>query len=167
MIASDVSLRPAREGDMTDVRAIYNHYVLTSTCTFQMEPETSIERQRWYEAHGPSHPILVAETKDRIVGWASLTRFNPRCGYASTVESSVYVHHEAHRKGIGRALMTDLVGRAASLGYHAIIAGIASDQSASIGLHERLGFTQVARLREVGKKFGLWLDVLYLQKMLA
>lgn len=160
------AIRLASNDDLDAIRDIYNHYVATSTATFQLEPESSAERRRWFDAHDERHPVTVAEHEGRIAGWASLSRFNAREGYRMTVESSVYVHHEHHRRGIGKLLTSDIVRRARELGHHTIIAGVADDQEASIALHLGFGFTEVARLREVGHKFDRWLDVVYLQLLL-
>jgi L-amino acid N-acyltransferase len=101
-----------------------------------------------------------------VVGWGSLSRFHARAAYARSVENSIYVHHEHHRKGIGRALLEDLIGRARAVGHHTMIAGIDADQAASVALHAAAGFAKAALLNEVGFKFGRWLHVIYMQKML-
>jgi len=107
--------------------------------------------------------VTVAKVNGRIVGWGSLSAYHARSAYRYTVENSVYVDHAFHRCGIGAALLRDLIERARVLGYHAIIAGIDGDQTASIGLHAKFGFEQVGHLREVGFKFDCWLDVIYME----
>ncbi len=159
-------IRPATVRDLDAVNAIYNHYVLNSTTTYQTEPETAEDRRAWFAAHGPAHPVTVAESGGEVLGWGSLSPFHPRAAYHRTVENSVYVRHDALRQGIGRALLVDLIERASELGHHTIIAGIDTEQAGSIAIHARFGFVEVARLREVGFKFGRWLDVVYLQRML-
>lgn len=161
-----VILRPATLDDLAAVSAIYNHYVQRSTCTYQTEPESLADRRAWFDAHDAEHPVIVAERAGIVVGWASLSRYNPREGYRRTVDNSVYVHHDAHGQGIGLALLTDLIERAKALGHHAIIAMISADQAPSVALHERLGFKKVAHLLEVGFKFGRWLDVVFMQRLL-
>jgi phosphinothricin acetyltransferase len=151
------------ERDLDAVNAIYNHYVRHSTCTYQLEPETAEARAAWFHDHGAAHPLLVAEQDGGVVGWASLSRYHSRCGYASTVENSVYVRHDAHRRGIGSALLAELVARARALGHHVIVAGIDASQAGSIALHTRFNFVHAGCLREVGHKFGRWLDVVYMQ----
>jgi L-amino acid N-acyltransferase len=160
-------IRPATPADLAGITAIYNFYVQHSTCTYQDEPETPDERAVWFAAHGPAHPVLVAQAGEEIVGWGALSPFHPRCGYRLTVEDSVYVRHDRHRRGIGRALLAELIERARLLGHHTVIAGISADQPASIALHQQFNFIEVARLREVGYKFGRWLDVIYMQLMLG
>jgi phosphinothricin acetyltransferase len=159
-------IRDMRDTDLAAVNAIYNHYVLHSTCTYQLEPEGDAGRAAWFREHGPAHPLLTAERDGTVVGWASLSRFNPRCGYATTVENSVYVDHAWHRHGIGSALLAELVARGQALGHHTIIAGIDGEQAPSIALHARFGFGETGRLRHAGHKFGRWLDVVYMQLML-
>jgi len=162
-----MEIREATEADLGAINEIYCHYVVTSTCTFQMEPTTERERAAWFADHGPRHPITVAVEGGEVLGWGSLSRFQPRAGYRFTVEDSVYVRPDRHRRGVGRALLGDLVERGRALGYRCIIAGITADQDASLALHRRLGFEPVAMLRQVGNKFDRWLDVAYLQLLLC
>lgn len=169
-------IRPATIADLPAINAIYNHYVLHSTATYQTEPSTDAERLSWFQAHGPRHPVLVAlepqmpadASGDRqsIVGWGSLSPFHPRQAFAQTVENSVYVHPDRLRRGLGRALLTALIAEARGLGHHTIVAVISADQTASIALHDSLGFTTTGTLRQVGRKFDRWLDVAYLQLLL-
>jgi L-amino acid N-acyltransferase len=159
-------IRPATSEDAAVISAIYNHYVLHSTATYQEQTESLDDRIRWLEAHHAELPVIVADENGEVVGWASLNRYHPRSAYRFTVESSVYIHHSHHRRGHGRALMLELIDRARALGYRTILAGISSDQAASLRLHETLGFREVAHFREVGYKFGRWLDVIYTQLLL-
>lgn len=161
-----IVVRDATASDLEAINDIYNHYVLTCTCTYQTEPETMDARQAWFANHGPNHPVTVAVDGDRIVGWGSLSRFHARAAYSRSVENSVYVDHRQQRRGIGRLLLADLINRAKRLGHHTIIAGIDAEQIPSVGLHHALGFEKVALLNEVGFKFERWLHVIYMQKML-
>ena len=160
------TIRLSREGDLAAINAIYNHYVLHCTCTYQITPETDAGRLAWWRAHDELHPVAVAEIDGAVAGWASLSRLHEREAFARTVENSVYVRHDAQRRGIGRALLADSIKRARALGHHTIIAAISAEQTASIALHEAHGFVRVAHLREVGWKFGRWLDVVDMQLML-
>jgi phosphinothricin acetyltransferase len=160
------TIRPAAQADLAAINEIYNYYVLNSTCTYQDEPSAQAEREVWFIAHGPQHPVTVAEIDGQVVGWAALSPFHTRSAYRRTVENSIYVRHDRQRQGIGSALLNDSIERARSLGHHTIIAGIDLEQAASVNIHRREGFEQVAHLKQVGFKFGRWLDVLYLQKML-
>lgn len=161
-----ITIRVATPPDLPGINAIYNHYVACSTCTYQVEPSTEQERRQWYDAHGLQHPITVAEADGRIVGWGALNPFHARAGYDRTVEDSVYIHHDWHRKGIGRAVLGDLIKRARDLGHHTVIASISADQFASVEMHRVCGFETVAHLTEVGSKFGRLLDLVYMQLML-
>lgn len=160
-------IRPAAARDLAAINAIYNHYVLTSTCTYEVEPVTEAARAQWLADHGERHPATVAELDGRVVGWGCLSPYRGRFGYRYSAEHSVYVDQDHHRRGIGAALLRDLVERARALGYHTLIGGCDSAQAASIALHERHGFERVAHFREVGRKFDRWLDVIFLQRMLA
>jgi L-amino acid N-acyltransferase len=164
---NNIPIRPATVADLEAINAIYNHYVLHSTCTYQTEPETAADRRTWFDRHGPEHPVVVTEVAREILGWGSLSPFHARAAYCHTVENSVYVRHDAQRQGIGSALLKDLIARAGQIGHRTIIGGIDGEQAASIALHARHGFVQVGHLMQVGFKFGRWLDVFYLQLMLA
>ncbi|CAN5767495.1 GNAT family N-acetyltransferase [soil metagenome] len=172
-----MTIREATGVDLAAIDDIYNHYVRTSTATFQVEPTTPAQRRAWFEAHGPDHPVIVFEEEHaeragprvaggRIAGWASLNPYGSREGYARTVELSVYVRHDRHRRGVGRALLDDLVVRARALGHHVVLAMVAADQEPSLALHRRCGFRDVGRLHEVGFKLGRWLDVVLLDQVL-
>jgi phosphinothricin acetyltransferase len=159
-------IRLATERDLPAINAIYNHYVAHSTCTYQLEAETAETRLEWFQNRGPAHPVTVAKLDGEIVAWASLNRYHDRAGYARTVDNSIYVRHDRQRRGLGRALLADLIARARALGHHTFLAGISAEQEPSLALHAAFGFVKVAHLREVGFKQGRWLDVIYLQLML-
>lgn len=163
---SGFSLRPATVADLAAINAIYNHYVVHSTCTYQTEPSTAEERANWFNLHDVPHPIIVAEEAGEVIGWGALNQFHPRQAYGRTVEDSVYVRHDQHRRGVGRTILKELVRLAIERGYHTILGGISADQEASIALHASLGFEKVSHLREVGYKFDRWLDVIWMQKMI-
>ena len=110
--------------------------------------------------------MLAAEFAGEVVGWGSLSMFRPRAAYAPTVEASIYIRHDMHRRGLGRTLLEELIRRARSARFHSLIGGASADQTASIALQESLGFQRVADLKVVGYKFGRWLDVTSLQLML-
>jgi len=161
------TLRLATEGDLSAINEIYNYYVHRSTCTYQLEPETLEARAAWFRNHPPDkYPVTVAELNGNVVGWGSLSKFRDRAAYDPTVEASVYIRHDFHRRGLGRLLLTDLIERARSAGFHSLIGGASADQTASVALQESLGFTRVALFKEVGYKFGRRLDVVFMQLML-
>lgn len=160
-------LRAATRADLGAINEIYNHYVLHSTCTYQEEPETLEGRRQWFEHHGERYPVTVAEVEERVIGWGSLSAYHARSAYRHTVENSVYVDYRHHRRGLGSLLLQDLISRARGLGHRVIIAGIDGGQTASVALHAKFGFIEVGRLREVGFKFGRWLDVIYMELLLS
>lgn len=160
------TLRAAREEDVPAIRDIFNYYVVNSTSTFYTEPLSLEDRLEWFRAHSPRHAVLVAVEGEEVVGWASLSKYKDRQAYANTVEISVYLRTGYHRRGIGRQLMAALIDHARRVGFHTIIAGACAEQTASLGLQASLGFQQVGHMREVGQKFGRWLDVIYTQLLL-
>lgn len=163
---NSVTIRPAVESDLVAINEIYNHYVLHSTCTYQEEPEPLEGRRKWFSEHGERNPATVADLNGQVVGWGSLSSYHLRCAYRNTVENSVYVHHEYHRCGIGSLLLAELIAAARALGCHAIIAAIDGEQTASVALHAKFHFQQVGRFKQVGFKFGRWLDVIYMELIL-
>jgi phosphinothricin acetyltransferase len=161
-----LTMRLAVETDLPAINEIYNYYVANCTCTWQVEPWVPAKRAAWFLEHDERHPVTVAEVDGRIVGWGALSGFRDPHGYRYTVENSVYVSPEAHGRGIGGAILEDLVRRARELGHRCIVAVISADQAASLSLHAKFGFVEMGRLREVGNKFDQWLDVVFLERML-
>jgi phosphinothricin acetyltransferase len=131
-----------------------------------MVPRTLDEQVQWLDEHSGGHPALVAERAGAVVGFGSLSPFRSRPAYATTVEDSVYLLEEHQGLGIGRQLLDELIRLAAAHGFHAVIARITGENEASIGLHAACGFELVGTEREVGRKFGRWLDVVEMQRML-
>lgn len=165
-MADPFTIRPATFGDCAAINAIYNHYVLHDTCTYQTEVDSLAEREAWFERHGAGHPVLVAESADEVVAWGALSAFHPRVGYRFSVEDSIYVRHDQQRRGLGKALLAELLAAARTQGHRTVIALISADRPVSIALHEAFGFERAGLLREAGYKFETWLDVAYLQLML-
>lgn len=167
METTSAILRPATRDDLPAINAIYNHYVLHSTATYQTVPATEREREEWFAAHGEKHPVIVAELDGAVVGWGSLSRFHSRQAYENTVEDSIYIHHERLGRGLGTVLLAELLRLAKEVGHHTMLGGIDTAQAPSIALHQKFGFVKVSHLKEVGFKHGRWLDVLWMQKMLS
>ena len=165
-MADPITIRPALLEDCAAINEIYNHYVLHDTCTYQTEPDTLSERQAWFERHGGPHPVLVAEERGEVLAWGALSTFHPRAGYRFSVEDSVYVRHDRQQRGLGKALLGELLAAARSHGHHTVLALISADKPISIALHHSFGFAQAGLLRQAGYKFETWLDVAYLQLML-
>jgi phosphinothricin acetyltransferase len=162
----DVVIRLAERRDAAGIRAIYNHYVTQSTALFDLVPRTLDEQVVWIDEHSGGHPAVVAVVGDAVVGFGSLSPFKPRAAYAPTVEDSVYLLPGHHGVGIGRRVLDELIRLARLHGFHSVIARIAGGNDASIRLHEACGFEIVGTEREVGRKFGRWLDVVEMQRML-
>jgi L-amino acid N-acyltransferase YncA len=162
-------MRPATRADLADILAIYNHAVLHSTATADEEPRTLQDREAWFDDRTrQGFPILVVESPlgGPIVGWGSLGPFHPRIGYRRTTEDSIYVANGHRSRGVGKALLRELIDRAQDLGMHAIVASIAGDNEASVRLHARFGFSDCGRLPELIWKFDRWIDVVYMVKLL-
>lgn len=164
---SGARLRDATEADLPAIRAIFNHWIEHSTASFRTVPDTPEQTRAWFDGRGPEHPVLVAEEAGAVVGWASLGPHKATGGYRHTVELSVYLRDDARGRGLGRMLLGELLERARAAGHHAVLGGVCTEQAASIRLHEAMGFVKVAHLREVGFKFGRWLDVAYFEKLLG
>jgi len=165
-MTDDITIRPAKLADLTEINAIYNRYVAYSTCVWNTQPCSEDQRKAWFEEHDQSMPVLVAEYQGRIVGWGSLGSFRAAYTAAGTLEDSIYVHHDFHRRKIGSRLLEALIEAARRMGLHSILANISADQTPSIRLHEKYGFQKVAYLRGVGQKFNQRFDAVYLQLLL-
>lgn len=157
--ADDIQLRFAVESDLPAIAAIYAHYVAHSVATFASVAPTDDEWRKWLTDHTGPHPAIVAVIDDRVVGWGTLSKWNQRCAYRTTVEDSVYVHHELHRRGVGRAILARLIELARALNHRIIVGQIADHQAASERLHESFGFRRMGCLEDVGFKFGRAIDV--------
>ena len=162
-----MDVRLARLEDGEAIRTIYNLEVTESTITFDLVPRSAVQQEQWLLQHAGAHPAVVA-TGDRgeVLGFGALSPYRSRPAYATTVEDSVYVRRDLQRRGIGRAVLGELMALATAHGFHAVIARIVDGHEASIGLHRACGFHLVGVEREVGRKFGRWLDVVVMQRLL-
>lgn len=159
-------IRDATEHDLPAILAIYNRVIATSAAVYTETPATLEERRTWFVARrAGGFPVLVADQAG-VMGFASFGDFRPWPGYALTVEHSVYVSDEAQRRGIGTALVRHLIAEAQSRGKHVMIGGVDAANAASIAMHRKLGFAEAGTLREVARKFGNWLDLVLMQRML-
>jgi L-amino acid N-acyltransferase len=172
-------IRLAEVADAEAIRTIYNVEVLESTNTFDMVPRTRVEQEAWILEHSGVHPALVAvepagpasagrggANGEVVLGFGSLSAYRERSGYSATAEDSVYVDRSQRGKGVGRALLAELLILASAHGFHSVIARIAGHNETSIGLHRAAGFELVGVEREVGRKHRQWLDVVELQRLL-
>jgi phosphinothricin acetyltransferase len=163
-----VTIRPAHAADATAIAAIYNREVLEFTATFDLVPRSIDDQRRWItERSGAFSAIVAVDPTDGVVGFGALSAYKERAAYRTTVEDSVYVDRSYGGRGIGRALLTELVATARTTGFHSIIARIEASSAASRGLHASCGFELVGIEREVGRKFGRWLDVAVMQLVLG
>ena len=163
-----MKIRPAAERDLAVITEIYNHAVSTTTAIWNERVVDVSDRAAWLKAHEEANlPVLVAvDDEDQVTGYATFGPWRAWDGYRHTVEHSVYVHKDRQRAGIGRTLMVALLEEARQRGYHAMVAGIESGNSGSIRLHERLGFLVAGQCKQVGCKFGRWLDLTFMQILL-
>ncbi len=159
-------IRRANLTDSEAIRQIYNIEVIGSTATLDLVPRTPEEQASWMVAHSGVYPVIVADDDGELVGFASLSPYRPRPGYATAVEDSVYVAEQQRGKGVGRALLSDAVVMARTHGFHSVIARVGAAQAASVALHQACGFNLVGTEREIGRKFGRWVDVAILQRLL-
>ncbi|MEY4392464.1 MAG: phosphinothricin N-acetyltransferase [Actinomycetota bacterium] len=161
-----VSIRRATPADAPAIAAIYNHEVENETSTFDLVPRSAQDQLDWQNAREGAFGVFVAELGGEVVGFGALSPYKERAAYRTTVEDSVYVRRDMGRRGIGRAILAHLLDTAADGGFHAVMARITTLSVGSIGLHEALGFREVGVEREVGRKFGKWLDVCLMQVLL-
>ena len=153
------SIRLATKKDAAQVQAIYSPVVTQSTASFELEPPSVPEMRKRISETLPAYPWLVCERKGEVMGYVYAHAFRPRPAYQWSTETSVYVHPELRRSGIGRALYTSLLKLLALQGYFNAYAGITLPNAPSVGLHEALGFQHVGVYRQAGYKMGGWHDV--------
>ena len=162
------TLDNASRDDLVQILAIYNEVIRNSTAVFSDEEFTPARGQAWFDAKMErGFPLIVARDASGITGFGTFGEFRAWPGYRHSVEHSVHVRADRRGQGIGRALVVELLGRAAASSKHVMIAGIDADNAVSIGLHRSLGFTSVGHFHEVAFKFGRWLDLVFLQCILT
>ena len=159
-------IRLATPADAPAICAIYNHYVRTSTITFEEVPVADEDMAQRIEGVSASLPWYVFEHDGRVAGYAYATPWRARSAYRFSVESTVYVSHRQPGLGIGLRLYQTLIEHLRGLGVHTVLGGISLENRASVTLHERLGFKQVGHFKDVGRKFDRWIDVGYWQLLL-
>jgi len=178
-----VTIRDAAPADAEVICRIYNQGIEDRVATLETEPRTPAERREWLAARGPRHPVLVAEPDTTSIrpptartgladpattvgAWGSLNRFNPRPVYDHVADLSVYVERAWRGRGVGRVVLTALVERARTLGYHKLVLAAFPDNAAGMALYARLGFTRVGVYREQGRLDGRWVDVVVMERLL-
>jgi phosphinothricin acetyltransferase len=161
------TLRPATIQDVPQILAIVNHAIATSTANYNYEPQTLAEQTAWFESKQQHNfPVWVAVVEDLAVAFGTYGTFREKMGYRYTVEHTIYVQENQQRKGIGKALLIQLVTQAKAEGYHAMIGGIDAKNAESIAFNQKMGFEIVGHLKEVGYKFDQWLDLCFVQRLL-
>jgi L-amino acid N-acyltransferase YncA len=163
-----VKIRQATEADLPALLVIYNDIIVNTTAVWHNDPHTLAMRQEWFAIkQEQGFPVFVAEEEEEIVGFSTIGPFRQWIGYRFTVENSVYVASGSRGKGVAKLLMPPLIDAARELKLHAIVAGIEAENEASIALHKKFGFTEVAHFKEVGYKFDKWMDLKFLELMLT
>ena len=163
-----MQIRDAHAGDIEAITAIYNDAVSNTLAIWNERTVDAANRAAWLaDREKAGYPVLVAiDAQQHVAGYASFGDWRPFEGFRHTVEHSVYVRADRRGAGVGKALMGELIVRARGLGKHVMVAGIEAGNAASIALHTQLGFEEVGLMRQVGTKFGAWLDLAFLQLQL-
>lgn len=161
-----MDLRLATVADAEAIRQIYNLEVETSTVTLDLVPRTLAEQQSYLARRSGTYAVVVAVEDHTVIGFGSLSPYRDRPGYNATAEDSIYIHRAHQGRGIGKVLLRELVEVGQAHGFHSIIARVAAGHAASRRLHESVGFALIGTEREVGRKFGRWIDMDLLQRML-
>ncbi len=165
---SDVTIRWAVESDIPQINEIYNHYIRETPITFDIEEKTDADSAYWLQKLGTSgrHQCFVAARGDAILGWACSGAYRPKAAYETSVEVSVYLAPVAGGRGLGTTLYTRLFKALEGEDVHRALAGVTLPNAASLALHKRFGFTEVGTYSGVGRKFGKYWDVMWLEKQL-
>jgi phosphinothricin acetyltransferase len=162
-----IQIREARIEDLEAILQIINHAIEHTTAVYDYQPRTLQTQQSWFEKKQADRlPVLVAEQNSQVVGFGSYGIFRPWDGYRFSAEHSIYVAHNVRGHGIGGKLMETLIEKAKAQQFHTLIAGIDADNKASYAFHQKYGFTEAGRFKEVGYKFDRWLDLIFMQLML-
>lgn len=164
--AERITVRLATLDDAEPIRRIYNHEVEHSSVTFDLVSRTLEDQRAWLREREGALGVVVAVIDAQVVGFASLSEYRSRPAYRTSVETSVYVDESARGHGVGAALLGKLIALARARGFHSMIGRIVGGHEASIALHRSAGFNIVGTEREVGRKFGKWLDVVVVQILL-
>jgi L-amino acid N-acyltransferase YncA len=164
-------IRDATAADVPAISDLFNALIATTTVAWRDHPASGDEMREWFASqHEAGHPVLVADVDGTVVGYACWTQFRGGerfPGYRHTVEHTIHVDGDHHGRGVGRALLDALVVTARQRGIHVLVAGIDADNAASIAFHRAVGFTEVARMPEVGRKFDRWLELVLMQRILS
>jgi phosphinothricin acetyltransferase len=167
-MSAEITIRPAIDDDLSDIAAIYNHEVETSTVTFDLEPpDLAYWHERLTGKHSGDHLLVAVDGDNDVVGYSYSWSYRPRPAYNTTRETSVYLDPSVRGRGISKRLYVALLDVLVASGVHTAVALVALPNDASIRLHESCGFEHVGTMREVGHKFDQWIDVAWYQKLLV
>ena len=162
-----IQIRKAVEKDLEEMLVIYNDVIINTTAVYDYKGHTMEMRRQWFATkHQQGFPVFVAEENGKVVGFSSIGPFRAWAAYKYSVENSVYVASDQRGKGIGKLLIPPLINAAKQMDMHTIIAGIDATNDVSVRLHKNFGFEEVAHFKQVGYKFGRWLDLKFLQLIL-
>jgi len=163
---AEVRIRPAEHADLARLTEIYNYYVINTPVTFDVESYTVERRAEWFRqfARTGRHRLLVAESEEGVAGYAGSMRWRPKAAYDTTIETTIYCAPDATGKGIGRRLYAALFEALRGEDVHRYVAGYTTPNPATAALHERLGFKTVGLFSEVGRKFGKYWDVCWMER---
>ena len=162
-----VNICQAALQDLDAITAIYNDAIINTTATFDTAPKSRKEQSAWFKDHTGKYEILVTEIDNKVIGWASLSKWSDRCAYSDTAECSLYINESFRQRGYGKTLFKAILREAEVARFHTIIARIAEGNNTSIHLCETAGFQHIGTMKEVGRKFGKLLDVHLMQLMLG
>jgi len=163
---SAIALRPATPADAAAISLVYNQGIEDRIATLETELRTPEERKQWLASRGPRHPVFVAVADETVVGWGSLNVYNARPAYQYVADFSIYIERRWRGKGVGRRLLEHLIEQARALRYHKMMLSAFPFNATGVALYERLGFTSVGILHEMGQLDGRWVDTLIMEKLL-
>ena len=163
----NIKIRKATSADVSKILDIINYSILHTTANYNYDIQSLEVQQKWFEdKKAKNFPVIVAEVNETVIGFGSYGTFREKIGYQYTVEHSVYVEDEFTGKGIGKLLLSELIQLAKQQGFHVMIGAIDADNKGSITFHKKFGFVENGIIKEVGFKFGKWLDLLFMQLIL-
>jgi L-amino acid N-acyltransferase YncA len=166
VIETKIAIRPAAQDDCDAIADIYNQGIRARIATFETTERTAEDRRAWLAAHGPQHPVIVAVTDDRVIGWASAEGYRPRACYAGIGEFSIYIDQAARGQGVGIVLLNALIDAAEQAGLWKLLSRVFVENSASRALCKKAGFREVGIYEKHGQLDGVWRDVVIVERLI-
>lgn len=164
--ATTIALRPAEAADCEAIAEIYNQGIQARIATFETQERTAEERREWLAAHGPRHPVIVATSGGRVIGWASAEGYRPRACYAGIAEFSIYIDQAARGQGVGLVLLNGLIDAAEKAGLWKLLSRIFVENAPSRALCRKAGFREVGVYEKHGQLDGAWRDVVVVERLI-